>query len=330
MTTSKSLRYILLLLYFNINLCIAEKNQFATLQRSLQSVTISGFTRARQSIPVASEVAGKVTHVFADIGQPVPENGIFACLDDTFINLDINATKNNITRHGIDLKFLTKQVERHAKLVKTNSTAISLYDDLIRQKENVYYTIQSEKIKLQKLQETKTRHCITAPNNWVITQRTIEVGQWVDIGTTLAQADNYKKLLIPFTLTAEELAVLEKKKDNITLYLPESKQQIKARIGRISPAFDEQSHKIRIDLEIQDGLANKRGGIRAELTLEVTDKLNSFLISSNAIDERFEEIWLTRKNGERIRVMLLENLQNGSTRISSSKIKLGDQFKLLP
>jgi len=327
--TTKFIRYTLLLLCLNTALSIASEKQLVTVQASFQPITLSGFTRARQSMPIASEVAGKVTHIYADIGQSIPENGVFACLDDTFIKLDIVATKNSITQHGVDLKFLSKQVERHKKLVKTNSAAISLYDDLNRQKENAYYEIQRAKIQKQKLQETKRRHCIHAPKNWMITQRAIEVGQWIDVGSEIAQADNYRELLIPLTLTADELAALEKKKDKFTVYLAEYKQEISASIARISPAFDEQSHKIRVDLLIQDTSVFHRGGIRAELSLNMTDKLNTYLISRKALDERFEEAWLTRKNGEKIRVMQLGNLNKGLAKISSSKIKIGDQFQLL-
>ena len=328
MHTTKIIRYILLLFCLNTHISTAEENNLVTVQPSFQSVTLSGFTRARQSMPIASEVAGKVTHIYADIGQSIPENGIFACLDDTFINLDIAATKNSISQHGTDLKFLSKQVERHKKLVKTNSAAISVYDDLIRQKENAYYEIQRAKINKQKLQVTKSRHCIKVPKNWKITQRDIEVGQWIDMGTTIAQADNYNELLIPLTLTAEELEALQKKQAKFTIYLPEYKQEIAASIARISPAFDEHSHKIQVDLLIQDTKKFHRGGIRTELSLDISDKLNTYFISSKALDERFEEVWLTRKNGEKIRVMLLGYLNDKVAKISSSKIKMGDQFKL--
>ena len=284
MGLSKSIHYLILLFYISPNLSYAQQDtQFVTVQPSLQTVTLSGFTRARNHIPIASEVAGKVIAIYADIGQAIPENGIFACLDDTFINLDIAATKNSIAQYNIDLKFLSKQVERHKKLVKTNSTALSLYDDLIRQKENAYYEIQRIKIKQNILQETKSRYCIQAPKNWKITQRTIEVGQWVDIGATLAQADNYKTLLLPLTLTAKELTALENKQDQLTVYLPEYQQEISAKIERISPAFDQQSHKIRVDLLITDTAKYHRGGIRAELSLSLADKLNTFLISANQV-----------------------------------------------
>jgi len=290
-------------------------------------MTLSGFTRARRNMPIASEISGKVTHIYADIGQAIPANGIFACLDATFIKLDIASTENSIAQHGIDLKYLSKQVARHQKLVKTNSTAISLLDDLIRQKGNAYRAIQREKLHKEKQQETKNRHCIKAPKNWKITQRNIEVGQWITAGVTIAQVGDYSRLLIPLTLTAEELTTLQQKHDKLFVYLPEYQQEIPVSIEHISPEFDQQSHKILVDLLIKDTSIHQRGGIRIELTLNVSDKLNNFLIAKEALDVRFEEVWLTRKNDERIRVMLQGYLDKNTAKISSPDIKSGDQFK---
>lgn len=308
---------------------IANEGQLVTVQPAFQTTTLTGFTRARHSMPLASEISGKISHIYADIGQAIPEDGIFACLDKTFIELDIATTENSIAQHYTDLKYLRKQANRHRKLVKAKSTAVSVLEDLDRQKENASFSRQKEKIHKQRLEEEKDRHCIKAPKNWKITQRNIEVGQWITAGMTIAQADDYNQLLIPLTLTAEELRALEEKKNKFTVYFPEYKQEISASLEHISPAFDEQSHKIRVDLLINDTSNFYRGGIRTELTLEVSDKLNNFLIPKKALDERFEEVWITRKNGERIRVMLLGYLNNDIAKISSPKVKIGDQFRLL-
>lgn len=327
-TTAKTKLSLLSLFFLTISVSNADESQLVTVQPAFQTTTLSGFTRARHSMPIASEISGKVTHIYADIGQAIPETGVFACLDKAFINFDIASTKNNIAQHGIDLKYLSKQVDRHKKLVKTNSAALSVLDDLVRQKGNAYRAIQREKINKQKQEETKSRHCIKAPKNWKITQRNIEIGQWITAGTPIAQVDNYKQLLIPLTLTAEELAALEKKQNQFTVFLPEYNEEVSATLEHISPAFDEQSHKIRVDLLVADTTKFFRGGIRAELTLEVSDKLNTFLIPKKALDERFEEVWLTRKNGKRIRVMLLGYFNDDIAKISSANIITGDQFKL--
>jgi len=315
-----------LLFCLTTSLSYANENSLVTVHPSFQTITISGFTRARRSMPIASEIPGKVTHIYADIGQAIPNDGIFACLDDTFIKLDIASTQNSIAQHGIDLKFLSKQVSRHQKLVKTNSAALSLLDDLTRQKGNSYRAIKNEKIRKQKQQETKNRHCIKAPKNWKITQRNIEPGQWITEGVTIAQASDYSQLLIPITLTAEELTALQNQ-DKLSVYLPEYQQEIPVNIERISPEFDQQSHKILVDLLIKDTSKYQRGGIRTELSLNVSDKLNNFLIPKDALDARFEEVWLTRKNGERIRVMLQGYADKNTAKISSAEIKTGDQFK---
>ncbi|NOQ16300.1 MAG: efflux RND transporter periplasmic adaptor subunit [Methyloprofundus sp.] len=317
-----------LILWLSSPICQAENSSFVSVQPAFQTITLSGFTRARRSMPIASEISGKITHIYADIGDEIPKNGIFACLDNTFIKLDIAATENSIAQHGVDLKYLTKQVQRHKKLVKTRSAAISLLDDLIRQKELAYRAIQSAKIEKQKLKETKRRHCIKAPKGWVVTERSIEQGQWIDIGTPIAQANNYKQLLIPLTLTAMELDALQQKPKQFTIYLPEYKREVSATIERISPAFDEHSHKIRVDILVQDTSIQQRSGIRAELALDIPDQMNTFLIPKKALDERFEEVWLTRKNGKKIRVMLQGYLNDDIAKISASNIQIGDQFQL--
>jgi hypothetical protein len=58
-------------------------------------------------------------------------------------------------------------------------------------------------------------------------------------------------------------------------------------------------------------------------------KSTSFTISKQALEERFEEYWLQRKDGKKIRVKLLSDHGNGKVSISSHEIKLGDQFKII-
>ena len=102
-----------LLFFLSTSLSIAQESQFVSVQPALQATTLTGFTRARHSLPIASEISGKVTHIYADIGHAIPANGVFACLDKTFIKLDIASTDNSIAQHGVDLKYLSKQVDRH-------------------------------------------------------------------------------------------------------------------------------------------------------------------------------------------------------------------------
>jgi hypothetical protein len=111
--------------------------------------------------------------------------------------------------------------------------------------------------------------------------------------------------------------------------LPDYKQKIPAKIERISPAFDETSRKIKIDLLLNKKLPDRRGGLRVELKLKIPDSSGVFLIPSKTLEKRFEEVWVERKKGGSLRVELLGNINNELVRINSAELKASDQLKIL-
>lgn len=306
-----------------------EEVEWVTVEPAFRQVNTTGFSRARSTMYLATEVAGKVKQVYADVGETIPPEGEFACLDDTFVNIDIKEAENEIAQHAGDVSFFEKQVSRHKKLVAKKSAAVSQLDDYQRQLENLKRTLTKAKLNKQRLEENRRRHCIAVPAGWRVIERNIEPGQWINIGDPVGKVGDYSHLLVPLSLSAEELAALKQKKDHLQVKLVDYGIQVFASIGRISPAFDESSRKIRVDLLIEDDLPDYRGGMRVELLLELADEFGAFLIAKKALDKRFEEVWLERKNGESLRVKILDYPAENMARIISTDIKTGDQFKIV-
>jgi len=296
---------------------------------SYRHVTVTGFSRARNSMPLSTEVAGKVEKIFTDVGEPVPEHGQVACLDRTFVNIALAEEKNAIAQQQVDIHYFQKQVGRYRKLVGNNSAAISQLDEYIRNLENTKHQAEAARLRQQYQQEKLNRHCIYAPPGWLMTERNVEPGQWLEVGGHVASVGNYMKLLVPLSLSVEELRVLQQNGDRLRVLLPDYRQSVPARIERISPEFDEKSRKTRVDLVLEDALPTHRGGIRVDLTLKLPDPDDHFLIAEKALDRRFEEVWLERKDGTRLRVDVLTGTGNEQVRIQSSQIKAGDEFKLI-
>jgi RND family efflux transporter MFP subunit len=302
---------------------------FSTLQPAYRQVTVSGFTRARATMHLITEVSGKIKQIYADIGDSIPTTGQFACLDDTFVKIDIASAENDIAQHAIDIAFFRKQVSRHQQLVEKASVAVSLLDELERNLGNSERAMQSDILRKQRLVELQKRHCIKAPVGWKVIERAIEPGQWIDASTKVARVGDFSSLLIPLSLSSVELQALQHKQNDFTVVLTEFAQPVAARIEHISPAFDEQSHKIRVDLIIEHQLPEKRGGMRVELTLKLPDEFGALLISRQALEERFEEFWLHQQDGRQIRVTLLGYQNDAIAKIISPEIKAGDKFKIL-
>ena len=323
------MKILIAVLSILVSWSVYAENTWTTVLPSHRQVTVTGFSRARHSMILSTEVAGKVDRVFADVGDIIPEHGKVTCLDETFIKIDIDSAKNEIAQYQIDIHYFKKQVERYQKLVGKKSAAISQLDDFERQLGNAQRQAQLKKLKKYNLQEKQKRHCIKSPAGWRVIERNVESGQWLDIGTQVAKVGDYSTLLVPLALSVNELQALKKKQNNLTVLLSEYNQELPASIERISPAFDEKSRKIQVDLLLDKKLPVHRGGLRVEVKLDLPDPSGTFLISANALDKRFEEVWLERKNGQPLRVELLGNSENGQVRISSPEINTGDQFKIM-
>ena len=306
----------------------------ATARSATQDITLTGYTRARTVIDLSTETDGKVEKVFADMGQKIPQNGKFACLDKTFVDLAIESNRADIERSIIDIDYFTKQVSRHRQLVNQNNSAQIQLDDAIRGLNTARQQSLMLKTKALELAERKRRYCIAAPPGWIVMKREIEPGEWVKQGDAVAKIGDFSRLLIPLALSMSEFSALNQSGDKLQVTLPALEATVPAHVEHVAPGFDEQSRKIILDLEIEGDLNQKRGGLRAQLTLNLPAHSNAVLLPQNAVDERYEQHWVQRTTGERIKVVYLGRAKKESTgdvsmvRVSSPDIGPGQQFVL--
>lgn len=312
-----------------ISLPAHSEETWATLQPSYREVTFTGFSRARHSMTLATEVSGKVSRIFVDTGDTIPSDGKVSCLDDTFTRIDISSTQNDIEQAKIDVAYYKKQVGRYQKLTDKKSASLNQLDDMKRQLGTAKRVEQRKRLLKQRQQETLSRHCIKSPAGWMVDERYIEQGQWLNVGNPIAKVGDYSTLRVPFALSVDELNALKSNERDLSVWLPEYQQQVHAIVERISPAFDKKSRKIQVDLLLSGNLPAQRGGLRVILKLMLPDPSHIFWISANALDQRFEEVWLHRKDGQSLQIELLGSAKNGQARVSSPDLKRGDQFKLI-
>ena len=300
-------------------------------QTAFRDVTLSGFTRARAVLDLATEATGKVEKVFAEKGERIGKRGLFACLDQTFINLDLESNQAEIEKARIDIDYFAKQVSRYAMLVKKNSSSQQQLDETQRNLSTAEQQIRSLKTRQQELRERKKRFCVSAPRDWIVIERYIEPGEWVQTGDPVAKIGNFSRLLIPYALAMDEYKAVQQAAERLEIQLPDLGIILPAKIARVSPEFDEQSRKIILELEITGDLEQRRGGLRADLDLHLPDPNHSVMLPKSAVDERYEQYWVERPDGERIAVVYLGESQSDNSdrkmvRVSHPEIRAGQEF----
>ena len=298
---------------------------------AMRRVTLTGYTRARYVMDIVSEEAGRCVKVIADVGDQIGENGLFAILDTTFIDLALRKNKVDQERLTNMIAFHAKEVGRFEKLVERETAAQSRLDEIQNKLDQAQFQIRALRVQEAELNERRSRHHIGVPRGWSVIQRDLEPGEWVSVGKHLGKAGDFRTLLVPFALSPEEYRALTRLKGPIELVLfGEGREtiSIEASMARISPAFDPETRKIKVELAVASGLSEKRGGLRTELTLSIPDPSGVVLIPASAVTERYEEFWLTRTNGDRVRVLFLGNGPDNTYRVRASELKPGDKFRI--
>ncbi|MGD8876363.1 MAG: HlyD family efflux transporter periplasmic adaptor subunit [Syntrophobacterales bacterium] len=300
---------------------------------AMRWVTLTGYTRARYVMDIVSEESGRCVKVTADVGDQIGKDGLFALLDTTFIDLTLKKNRVDQQRLTNMIAFHAKEVGRFEKLVERETAAQSRLDEIQNKLDQAEFQIKTLKVQESELKERRSRHYIRIPQGWSIIQRDVEPGEWVSVGKHLGKAGDFRTLLVPFALSPEEYRALKKTKGSIELSLSSEGQNttsLRASVARVSPAFDPETRKINVELAVTETLSENRGGLRAELTLEMPDPSGAVLIPASAVAERYEEFWLTRANGEKIRVLFLGDGPDNTYRVRASDLKPGDKFRLKP
>ncbi len=300
------------------------------------TLTLTGFTRPQTFLDLTPEVTGRCIEVRADVGDPVPGDTVFARIDPTFTTLKLQANALARTRTEKSLAFDKKQVDRYRKLVTTKASAQTRLEELELQYEQTLLTLRELETEQEQLGETLARHTLHAPAGWLVIERRIEPGEWVRAGQKVAEIGDYQNLVVPIVLRPEELHSLQSA-DRFPLYIVDSDIQGTGTLRRIAPNFDPVTRKTKADIALSNAtleqLADKRGGLRVEIPVSLKDPMHAFLLPAEAVEERYEENWLTRENGQTFRVIVLgpELSPAADTgkrlRIVSKEIKEGDRFR---
>ena len=304
----------------------------AIAEPAVREVTLTGFTRARANLPLVAETSGRVEAVASDIGEAIGEDGIFARLDDTFIKLELEEVEVQQERLHAQIAYDEREVKRYRELARQNNASASQLDTLEQTLRDNRHELRVLQVKQKVLRERLIRTRIRAPAGWQVTGRSLELGQWVKDGESVGQAADFSALIVPFALTPEQYAALTTSTDDIRLHLPDLKREVAASVYRTNPGFDPVTRKIAVDLEIRDQVEPRRGGLRAQLLLDLPERTGAVMLPGTAVDQSYDELWVTREDGKRLRVMLLGTSagpEGRRLRVASPDIEPGQRFRLL-
>ena len=152
------------------------------------------------------------------------------------------------------------------------------------------------------MRERKERHRIFAPQDWIVTERRVEEQEYVQAGATLAVVSDFRTLVVPLSVSSDELTALRTGLEGLDARL--NGTPVIAQINWVNPVFNEKTRKLAIELRIKEYDGIRRGGLK--LTLPVSVQTEGLHIPKAAVSMRYENPAVTVKTtGKRVSLVVL-------------------------
>ncbi|MCK5540080.1 MAG: efflux RND transporter periplasmic adaptor subunit [Deltaproteobacteria bacterium] len=311
-----------------------EKDQsfsLCTARAAVQTTVLRGYTRARWRRFLTCEETGRCLEVRAEMGDVIGPDGLFARIDTTFIDLELEANQAAAARLENQMVYWHREVKRYRKLSGQKAVSETRVQELELKYDQARLTLAELEVKTALLKERRRRCQIKAPTGWHLLVRKVEPGEWLTMGRIVGQVGDYRTLLVPFSLTMAQYEWLKRERERLSLVLPavvsgQPSLAVPARWLHLSPAFDQKTRKIQVELEISEGLPEMRGGITLELSIDLPEAGGVVEVPVTAVIERYGAFWLVRENGEEVKVVKLGQTVNGDFRVVGENVKSGDRF----
>lgn len=290
----------------------------------------NGNFTAWQDLSLLAENSGRVTRILVDEGSHVSRGQILARIDDEYLNLDLEAAEDALSK-------LKTDQQRYESSFKTGGVTRAQLDE-------INLNVRNAENKVQQAKRRLADAYIKAPISGIINKRNIEVGTYVSPGTQIFDIVDVSQLKL--LVNANESQVVNLKLGDqvsiTTTVFPDKKFN-----GRISFIAAKADNTLNYPVEIQvenSSAQSLKAGMYATATFDLPEQQPTIIIprgafvgsvSSNEIfilqngnTARLRKVTAGRILGEQVEI--IEGLKEGETVITSGQINLVDGTEVKP
>ncbi|MBU1329584.1 MAG: efflux RND transporter periplasmic adaptor subunit [Gammaproteobacteria bacterium] len=212
-----------------------------------------GEVRARFEPQLAFRIGGKVSQRLVDVGDQVKKDQPLAELDPRDVRLQLEATRAQVAAAQANLQLAKAERDRYKKLLERNLVSRSQYDNA----ENTYRAGEARLNQIRaefSVADNQAGYAVLrAPQDGVIAERQVEVGQVVGAGQTVftLAADGEREVLINLPEQAFERFKVGQAVEVSLWSQPD--QRFAGRIREMSPAADAQSRTFAARVSFTEG-----------------------------------------------------------------------------
>lgn len=149
---------------------------------------------------LAAQNSGVVQKINFEVGDVVKKGQNLVQIDSDVLNAQIEAAKASLENGINEEENSQKDYIRFKNLLERKAITQKEYDDSLLKKNTSNSNVKALEARLNELKIQKDKKAINAPYNGIIVDKKINLGEWVNAGTTLATIVDTQKVEITFNV----------------------------------------------------------------------------------------------------------------------------------
>ena len=249
----------------------------------LDRVVATGSLRANESVDLAAETSGKITHILFAEGRRVSQGDLLVKINDA----ELVAHRE---RTNYRLKLAEQQVARQQALLEKGGVSQEEFDQTV----NELNVLRAE-LNLNDAQIAKTE--VRAPFDAVVGLRRVSEGTFVSPQTTIATLQDVSPMKVDFSLP-EKYAGLVGRGSTIRFTVEGSDRVYTGEVYAVEPRIDPETRTVQVRATSPNGDGSLFAGAFADIELVLNEYENALAVPAVALvsELRGKKVYVV-KNG---------------------------------
>lgn len=243
----------------------------ATVQRSNEATTkvYRGQFEAGKESKLSVDIQGKVLSVSVDVGQFVKKNQVLLQLDQSLLNLQLQAAQ-------IQLKSLKADLQRTETLAEQQAVQKV-------QLEKMQNAVASAEIQVKTFQEQLAKTTLRAPFDGVITQKLTETGSFATPGMPIFMLSNIQTLRFTFQVSEQDLGFIQNS-NTFSVTADVNPNQTFSAKPLFTNAKAGMSNQYTVQVELKNSATNElKSGMFGRIKIQHKDEQSRLIIPARAL-----------------------------------------------
>ncbi len=278
--------FILVSLLFSVAAQAVEglESETAKSREVSRTYMLEGVVEAELRTTVSSQTSGEIKEIRFDVNDFVRKGQVVAVIDDKQQKSSLKQAQAQENEARVRLEEAQSEFTRVEEVYKKNVVSKSAFDKAKAALESAKARVESAQAATAQAQQQFDYNLVKAPYSGILTNRLVEPGETVTVGTQLLTGVSLEKLRV---VTYVPQSIFHAVRDHKYAIVVTSDSEIVSRDMTFFPFADPNSHSFELRVNLPQSDSKLRPGMFVKVAMEVSRE-NKTVISFNSVAFRGE------------------------------------------